>query len=90
MKKKKGAWNKRESFRAEEADMKEKLISLPSNFTHVTHMGPGDGKMILKDLPEVMLVLLKKIYCHMNFQVKSQVMLDCNSSKIEYLLCLPV
>ena len=60
MKKKKGAWNKRESFRAEEADMKEKLISLPSNFTHVTHMGPGDGKMILKDLPEVMLVLLKK------------------------------
>ncbi|XP_065052228.1 serine/threonine-protein kinase MRCK alpha-like isoform X1 [Rhopilema esculentum] len=53
MKKKKGAWNKRESFRTEEADMKEKLISLPSNFTHVTHMGPGDGKMILKDLPEV-------------------------------------
>ena len=52
-KKKKGAWSKRESMRAEEADLKEKLISMPSNFTHVTHMGPGDGKLILKDLPEV-------------------------------------
>ena len=53
-KKKKGAWSKRESMRAEEADLKDKLISMPSNFTHVTHMGPGDGKMILKDLPEVL------------------------------------
>jgi len=51
-KKRVGAWSKRESLRAEEADLKEKLISLPSNFSHVTHMGPGDGKMILKDLPD--------------------------------------
>lgn len=53
LKKKKGAWIKRDSMRAEEADLKERLISLPSDFSHVTHMGPGDGKMILKDLPEV-------------------------------------
>lgn len=53
LKKKKGAWMKRDSVRAEESDLKEKLISMPSNFSHVQHMGPGDGKLILKDLPEV-------------------------------------
>ena len=52
-KKRGGAWSKRESLRAEEADLKEKLISLPSNFSHVSHMGPGDGKLMLKDLPDV-------------------------------------
>ena len=56
--KRKGVWSKRESLRAEEADLKEKLISMPVGFTHVSHMGPGDGLMILKDLPEVLFLSL--------------------------------
>ena len=55
--KRKGVWSKRESLRAEEADLKEKLISMPVGFTHVSHMGPGDGLMILKDLPEVNMII---------------------------------
>ncbi|CAB1339951.1 unnamed protein product, partial [Coregonus sp. 'balchen'] len=31
--------------------MRNKLISNPTNFNHVAHMGPGDGIQILKDLP---------------------------------------
>lgn len=33
--------------------MRNKLISNPTNFNHVAHMGPGDGIQILKDLPMV-------------------------------------
>ena len=51
--KRKAAWSKRESLKAEEADLRERLISMPLNFTHVSHMGPGDGLQILKDLPVV-------------------------------------
>ncbi|KAF4084154.1 hypothetical protein AMELA_G00125440 [Ameiurus melas] len=32
-------------------EMRTKLISNPTNFNHVVHMGPGDGIQILKDLP---------------------------------------
>ncbi|XP_048579226.1 serine/threonine-protein kinase MRCK alpha isoform X3 [Nematostella vectensis] len=32
-------------------DTKSKLISAPTNFNHITHMGPGDGLQILRDLP---------------------------------------
>ncbi|KAJ8270484.1 hypothetical protein GJAV_G00115340 [Gymnothorax javanicus] len=32
-------------------EMRSKLISKPTNFNHVVHMGPGDGMQILKDLP---------------------------------------
>ncbi|XP_028996108.1 serine/threonine-protein kinase MRCK alpha isoform X3 [Betta splendens] len=32
-------------------EMRTKLISNPTNFNHVAHMGPGDGIQILKDLP---------------------------------------
>ncbi|XP_039454708.1 serine/threonine-protein kinase MRCK alpha isoform X1 [Oreochromis aureus] len=32
-------------------EMRNKLISNPTNFNHVAHMGPGDGIQILKDLP---------------------------------------
>ncbi|KAL2098588.1 hypothetical protein ACEWY4_005068 [Coilia grayii] len=32
-------------------EMRSKLISNPTNFNHVVHMGPGDGIQILKDLP---------------------------------------
>uniref|UniRef100_W5NGI0 non-specific serine/threonine protein kinase n=1 Tax=Lepisosteus oculatus TaxID=7918 RepID=W5NGI0_LEPOC len=32
-------------------EMRNKLISNPTNFNHVVHMGPGDGIQILKDLP---------------------------------------
>uniref|UniRef100_A0A8C5I247 Serine/threonine-protein kinase MRCK alpha n=1 Tax=Gouania willdenowi TaxID=441366 RepID=A0A8C5I247_GOUWI len=32
-------------------EMRNKLISGPTNFNHVAHMGPGDGIQILKDLP---------------------------------------
>ncbi|XP_056624631.1 serine/threonine-protein kinase MRCK alpha isoform X2 [Triplophysa dalaica] len=31
--------------------MRNTLISNPTNFNHVVHMGPGDGIQILKDLP---------------------------------------
>uniref|UniRef100_A0A8C5BAN7 non-specific serine/threonine protein kinase n=1 Tax=Gadus morhua TaxID=8049 RepID=A0A8C5BAN7_GADMO len=34
-------------------EMRSKLISNPTNFNHVAHMGPGDGIQILKDLPMV-------------------------------------
>ncbi|XP_058165363.1 serine/threonine-protein kinase MRCK alpha isoform X3 [Dasypus novemcinctus] len=32
-------------------EMRTKLISNPTNFNHIAHMGPGDGIQILKDLP---------------------------------------
>ncbi|XP_060722854.1 serine/threonine-protein kinase MRCK alpha isoform X1 [Tachysurus vachellii] len=32
-------------------EKRSKLISNPTNFNHVAHMGPGDGMQILKDLP---------------------------------------
>uniref|UniRef100_A0A8C7E4N7 Serine/threonine-protein kinase MRCK alpha n=1 Tax=Naja naja TaxID=35670 RepID=A0A8C7E4N7_NAJNA len=32
-------------------EMRNKLISHPTNFNHIAHMGPGDGIQILKDLP---------------------------------------
>uniref|UniRef100_A0A3P8Y337 Serine/threonine-protein kinase MRCK alpha n=1 Tax=Esox lucius TaxID=8010 RepID=A0A3P8Y337_ESOLU len=32
-------------------EMRKKLISNPTDFNHVAHMGPGDGIQILKDLP---------------------------------------
>uniref|UniRef100_A0A8C4FBD5 Serine/threonine-protein kinase MRCK alpha n=1 Tax=Dicentrarchus labrax TaxID=13489 RepID=A0A8C4FBD5_DICLA len=35
-------------------EMRNKLISNPTNFNHVAHMGPGDGIQILKDLPMTM------------------------------------
>ncbi|XP_075043889.1 serine/threonine-protein kinase MRCK gamma [Mixophyes fleayi] len=31
--------------------MRSKLISTPKNFNHLVHVGPGDGKHQLKDLP---------------------------------------
>lgn len=35
-------------------EMRSKLISNPTNFNHVAHMGPGDGMQVLMDLPLVM------------------------------------
>ncbi|XP_008820578.1 serine/threonine-protein kinase MRCK alpha isoform X12 [Nannospalax galili] len=32
-------------------EMRNKLISNPTNFNHIAHMGPGDGIQILRDLP---------------------------------------
>ncbi|XP_076129094.1 serine/threonine-protein kinase MRCK alpha isoform X3 [Alosa pseudoharengus] len=32
-------------------EMRSKLISNPTNFNHVAHMGPGDGMHVLMDLP---------------------------------------
>ena len=34
-------------------EMRNKLISNPTTFNHIAHMGPGDGIQILKDLPMV-------------------------------------
>lgn len=36
-----------------DSDTRSKLISGPSNFNHISHMGPGDGLQILRDLPVV-------------------------------------
>ena len=45
-------------------EMRNKLISNPTNFNHVAHMGPGDGIQILKDLPmvQIFLFLCKYMY----------------------------
>ena len=32
---------------------RSQLISIPTNFSHVVHMGPGEGLEIIKDLPTV-------------------------------------
>uniref|UniRef100_A0A8C2KGF7 non-specific serine/threonine protein kinase n=1 Tax=Cyprinus carpio TaxID=7962 RepID=A0A8C2KGF7_CYPCA len=41
-------------------EMRSKLISNPTNFNHVAHMGPGDGMQVLMDLPlEHTIVILK-------------------------------
>ncbi|XP_049613685.1 serine/threonine-protein kinase MRCK beta isoform X1 [Syngnathus scovelli] len=34
-------------------ELRSKMISNPTNFNHVAHMGPGDGKQVLMDLPLV-------------------------------------
>ena len=31
------------------ADRRSKMISAPSNFNHITHMGPGDGIQVRSD-----------------------------------------
>ncbi|XP_066911652.1 serine/threonine-protein kinase MRCK alpha-like isoform X2 [Clytia hemisphaerica] len=51
--KKRISFKTRESLKVEEADLVSKLISGPSNFSHVQHMGPGDGLQILHDIPRV-------------------------------------
>lgn len=35
-------------------ELRSKMISNPTNFNHVAHMGPGDGMQALMDLPLVM------------------------------------
>ena len=42
-----------EYFLCRNPDRRSKMISAPSNFNHITHMGPGDGIQIqrLMDLP---------------------------------------
>ena len=49
------AWKTRESGLNAEQDQewRSKLISAPTNFNHISHMGPGDGHQILRDLPVV-------------------------------------
>ncbi|XP_036405269.1 serine/threonine-protein kinase MRCK beta-like isoform X1 [Megalops cyprinoides] len=32
-------------------ELRSRMISKPTNFNHVAHMGPGDGKQVLMDLP---------------------------------------
>ncbi|XP_069921525.1 serine/threonine-protein kinase MRCK beta isoform X1 [Oryctolagus cuniculus] len=32
-------------------ELRSKMISNPTNFNHVAHMGPGDGRQVLMDLP---------------------------------------
>lgn len=34
-------------------DARARLISSPTNFSHVVHVGPGDGQHRLQDLPTV-------------------------------------
>uniref|UniRef100_A0A673AAE6 non-specific serine/threonine protein kinase n=1 Tax=Sphaeramia orbicularis TaxID=375764 RepID=A0A673AAE6_9TELE len=34
-------------------ELRSKMISNPTNFNHVAHMGPGDGMQVLMDLPLV-------------------------------------
>nr|XP_019969489.1 PREDICTED: serine/threonine-protein kinase MRCK beta-like [Paralichthys olivaceus] len=32
-------------------ELRSRMISNPTNFNHVAHMGPGDGMQVLMDLP---------------------------------------
>lgn len=48
-------------------EMRNKLISNPTNFNHVAHMGPGDGIQILKDLPMV-LTLCPRVFVSTRLQ----------------------
>lgn len=48
---KQSIFSSREMLR--DPEMRNKLISNPTNFNHIAHMGPGDGIQILKDLPMV-------------------------------------
>ena len=59
--KKRLSFKTRESLKAEEADLVSRLISGPSNFSHVSHMGPGDGIQILKDIPNVSIFIAMNI-----------------------------
>lgn len=34
-------------------ELRSRMISNPTNFNHVAHMGPGDGMQVLMDLPLV-------------------------------------
>lgn len=38
-------------------DRRSKMISAPTNFNHITHMGPGNGIQVLR-------VVLSLIICH--------------------------
>ncbi|CAB4026637.1 serine threonine- kinase MRCK alpha-like [Paramuricea clavata] len=50
--KKKWSFKTRElGFQDLDAEVKSRLISLPKDFVHVSHMGPGDGIPVLKDMP---------------------------------------
>lgn len=40
-------------------ELRSKMISNPTNFNHVAHMGPGDGMQVLMDLPLVSSLLLE-------------------------------
>lgn len=42
-------------------ERRNELISRPANFSHVVHMGPGEGLEILKDLPTVSIMHLMKL-----------------------------
>ncbi|XP_038583023.1 serine/threonine-protein kinase MRCK beta isoform X1 [Micropterus salmoides] len=39
-------------------ELRSKMISNPTNFNHVAHMGPGDGMQVLMDLPLVDVISL--------------------------------
>uniref|UniRef100_A0A8C2D7Q5 non-specific serine/threonine protein kinase n=1 Tax=Cyprinus carpio TaxID=7962 RepID=A0A8C2D7Q5_CYPCA len=62
-------------------EMRSKLISNPTNFNHVAHMGPGDGMQVLMDLP---------LHCNLNPDSKntSQFLLVCLSSVDHLSVCL--
>lgn len=59
--------------------MRNKLISNPTNFNHVAHMGPGDGIQILKDLPMVRL----QTYTHSLVQMHTQHALDSTCTQTQ-------
>ena len=66
--KKRLSFKTRESMKVEEADLVSKLISGPSNFEHVSHMGPGDGLQILQDIPnnQAVRMLMCKFHLYIN------------------------
>ncbi|KAI1237583.1 hypothetical protein IHE44_0013663 [Lamprotornis superbus] len=61
-------------------ELRSKMISNPTNFNHVAHMGPGDGMQVLMDLPLGLCLLLKICGCGQSVLPPAQDEKTCPSS----------
>uniref|UniRef100_A0A8D2J6L6 non-specific serine/threonine protein kinase n=1 Tax=Varanus komodoensis TaxID=61221 RepID=A0A8D2J6L6_VARKO len=50
-------------------ELRSRMISNPTNFNHVAHMGPGDGMQVLMDLPLVQFLFLGKGFVQASVQL---------------------
>lgn len=67
-------------------ELRSKMISNPTNFNHVAHMGPGDGMQVLMDLPLVKYIYKgRDIYVHLFLLTKTVKMSWMGSSVISVL-----
>lgn len=64
-------------------ELRSKMISNPTNFNHVAHMGPGDGMQVLMDLPLVKYICEGGIYAFFLAHKSCEDELD----RLKYYLC---